>query len=188
MDAKKQRRASYALREAMLALTPPVVVVAEDDADIRRLVATALRVEGYSVIEARDGAHLADHIGSALLFGNLRGELDPIALVISDIRMDGKSGLEVLAHLRREGIGVAVVLMTAYPDPAVREQAERLGASAFLPKPFEIDDLLGVVRRLLAARGASPSKGAAGRASASPDGQGTSSSGTPKHERFDASR
>jgi CheY-like chemotaxis protein len=140
----------------MIAMSPPLVLVAEDDADVRRLVATTLRVDGYSVIEARDGADLVEHIGSALLFGNVRGELEPIALVISDVRMPGRDGLEILAQLRRSEIGVAVILMTAYPDPAVRRSAERLGVDAFLCKPFEIDQLRGVVRAILTGEGAPP--------------------------------
>jgi CheY-like chemotaxis protein len=133
----------------MVALPPPLVLVAEDDADVRRLVATTLRLDGYSVIEARDGTDLVEHIGSALLFGNLRGELDPISLVISDIRMPGRDGLEILAHLRHSEIGVAVILMTAHGDAATRARAERLGVDAFLSKPFEIDTLRGMVRRII---------------------------------------
>jgi DNA-binding response OmpR family regulator len=171
MDAKKQRRASYALREAMLALTPPVVVVAEDDAEIRRVVTMALRLDGYSVVEALDGAHLVEHIGSARLFGNVHGGLDPIGLVISDIRMGGKSGLDVLAQLRAEEISVGMILMTAYPDPSVRAQAERLGAAAFLPKPFEIDDLLGLVRGILRGKRTPAGSAAPGRAAAETEGQ-----------------
>jgi DNA-binding response OmpR family regulator len=101
------------------------------------------------VVEAVDGTDLVDHIGSALLFGNLRGELDPIALVISDIRMPGHSGLDVLDQLRQADIGAHVILVSAHADDAVRAEAERLGADALLPKPFEIDELRGVVRRLL---------------------------------------
>src|SRR5580704_12574046 len=69
MNSRRQRREAYTLREAMFAMRPPVVLVAEDDADVRRLVATALRLEGCSVIEARDGNDLVEQIGSALLFG-----------------------------------------------------------------------------------------------------------------------
>jgi CheY-like chemotaxis protein len=135
----------------MIAMKPPLILVAEDDADVRRLVATTLRVDGYSVIEARDGTDLIEHIGSALLFGSIRGELDPVGLVISDIRMPGRDGLEILAHLRRSEIGVPVILMTAYPDAAVRGRAERLGVDAFLGKPFEIDDLRDLVHEVLVA-------------------------------------
>src|SRR4051812_18624646 len=149
MDMRQQRRRAYALRETMVAMSPPLVLLAEDDADVRCLVATALRKDGYSVVEARDGEDLVEHIGSALLFGNVRGELDPVALVISDVRMPGRSGLEVLASLRQSEVGVSVILMTAYADAAMREHAERLGVDAFLRKPFEIDELRGVVRAIL---------------------------------------
>ena len=159
MDTKQQRRRAYALRERMIAMSPPLVLVAEDDADVRRLVATALRVDGYSVIEAGDGAELIEHIGSALLFGNVRGDLDPVTLVISDIRMPGCDGLEVLAQLRRADIGVAVILMTAHGDSATRERAEHLGADAFLRKPFEIDHLRNVVREILTTADASSNGG-----------------------------
>jgi CheY-like chemotaxis protein len=134
----------------MMAMAPPLVLVAEDDPDVRRLVATALRGDGYSVIEAEDGADLVEHIGCALLFGNIRGHIDPIALVISDIRMPGTDGLEVLQQLRRSDIATSVILMSAHADADVRSRAETLGADAFLAKPFEIDELRGLVRRLLA--------------------------------------
>jgi len=151
MDSK-QRRKAYDLREAMIAMPPPLVLLAEDDVDVRRLVTTALRKDGWSVVEARDGVDLLEQIGSALLFGNLRGEMAPVGLVISDVKMPGHDGLEVLAHLRRSEIDVAVVLMTAYPDDVTRGRAESLGVEAFLPKPFDIDHLRDVVRDILQRR------------------------------------
>jgi CheY-like chemotaxis protein len=145
----RDRRKAYELRETMMAMKPPLVLLAEDDADVRSLVATALRMDGYSVIEAHDGQDLVEHIGSALLFGHIRGELDPVALVISDIRMPGRTGIEILAGLRQSEVGVSVILMTAYADPQTLEHAERLGVDAFLRKPFEIDELRGIVRDVL---------------------------------------
>jgi DNA-binding response OmpR family regulator len=131
-------------------MAQPLVLVAEDDDDVRRLVAVALRKDGYSVIEASDGDSLVEHLGSALLFGHVRGDLDPVAMVISDIRMPGRDGLEILAQIRRSDIDVAVILMSAHADPAIRAHADELGADAFLPKPFEIDELRMMVRHLLA--------------------------------------
>jgi DNA-binding response OmpR family regulator len=144
----RNRRKAYSLREKMIAMTPPRVLLAEDDCDVRRLVATTLRLDGYSVIEARDGAELLEHVGSALLFGTTGGDLDPVELVISDIRMPGYSGLDVLAGLRRAEVYVPVILVTAFGDAGSRREAERLGIDAFLQKPFEIEELLGVVRGL----------------------------------------
>jgi CheY-like chemotaxis protein len=153
VEARRQRRKAYLLREQMMKLPPPLALLAEDDPELRRLLAMALRKDGWSVIEAVDGTDLVEHIGSALLFGNLRGELEPIALVISDIRMPGHNGLEVLHQLRQADISAHVVLLTAHIDEAVRAEAERLGADAVLPKPFEIDELCGVARQLLFSRG-----------------------------------
>jgi DNA-binding response OmpR family regulator len=152
VDGKRQRRKAYQLRELMMKMPPPLALLAEDDPELRRLLATALRKDGWSVIEAVDGTDLVELIGSALLFGNLRGELEPIALVISDIRMPGHSGLEVLHQLRKADISARVVLLTAHTDDTVRAEAERLGADALLPKPFEIDELCGVARQLLSSR------------------------------------
>jgi CheY-like chemotaxis protein len=142
----------------MLAMKPPLVLVAEDDPDIRRLVTTALRMDGCSVIEASSGVDLIEQIGSVMLFGHLRGELHPVALVISDIRMPGHDGLEILAHLRRSEIEAPAILMTAYGDSGTQRRAERLGVDAFLQKPFEIDHLRVVVQQILVRADAPPDR------------------------------
>jgi DNA-binding response OmpR family regulator len=123
-------------------------MLAEDDPDIRGLVARALRAEGYGVLEFEDGTALADGIASALLFGSLTGGLDGVDLLISDVRMPGRTGLDVLLWLRQSGIAVSVILMTAFPDPATRAEAARLRATRLLPKPFQLDVLLEEVRAL----------------------------------------
>ncbi len=156
MEDKRHRRQAYALRESMMQMESPLVLVADDHADIRRLVATALRKDGWSVVELADGAELVEHVVGALLFGNLRGELDPVALVVSDIRMPGPDGLQILAELRRAEIAVGFILMTAHADAEVRAEAERLGADAFIAKPFEIDDLRALVRSVLTTSGILP--------------------------------
>lgn len=151
MNNRAERRKSYALRQEMIALEPPLVLLAEDDDEVRRLVATTLRLDGYSVIEASDGHALVQRIAAALLFGKIHQELTPITLVIADVRMPGRDGLTVLEGLRFADIGVPVILMTAYADVNTRVRAAQLGADAFLPKPFEIDHFRDLVHRVLAA-------------------------------------
>jgi CheY-like chemotaxis protein len=121
---------------------PPRVLVAEDDADVRQLVAVALRGLGYEIIEACSGAELLNELGDALLDGDVAGRPD---IIISDIRMPGLSGLKLLAGLRQARWPTPIVLMTAYADLETREDARRLGADAFFAKPFDIDDLLTAV-------------------------------------------
>lgn len=148
METKRNQRRAYGLREKMMALSPPRVILAEDDADVRSLIAAALRGEGYGVLEAQDGTELVEGIDSALLFGSVTGGLDAVALVISDIRMPGHTGLEVLAGLRRAEVEVAVILVTAYADAETRDEARRLGADALVSKPFELEVLLSAVHAL----------------------------------------
>jgi len=121
---------------------PPRVIVAEDDADVRRLVAVALRPFGYEIIEARTGAELLDAVGDNLLSENEDGRPD---VIISDIRMPGLTGLEILAGLRQVKWSTIFVLMTAFADRETREEAQRLGADAFFAKPFDIDDLMTAI-------------------------------------------
>jgi CheY-like chemotaxis protein len=118
------------------------VIVAEDEADVRRFVAVALRGLGYDIIEARSGFELLERLGGCLLGGDVAERPD---VIISDIRMPGVTGMSILAGLRQAEWSTAIVLMTAYADPETREEARRLGADAFFAKPFDIDDLMTVV-------------------------------------------
>lgn len=122
------------------------VLLAEDDEELRWLIASALRKDGFDVIEVENGLALLDQVGFALLDSL---ELDSIDLIISDIRMPGWSGLEVLAGLASAGCRTPVVLMTAFGDAETHAAAKRLGAAAVLDKPFDIEDFRSVVLRTL---------------------------------------
>lgn len=108
------------------------IVVADDDPDIRRLVAEILRDEGYRVLVAANGQE-------ALALVRARAP----ALVLLDLQMPLLNGWEVLEQLRREDIRVPVVFMTA--AYRARVEAERHRVAGFLAKPFDVDDLLAVV-------------------------------------------
>ena len=116
------------------------VALAEDDDDLRSLLATMLRRAGYRVREFSSGSQLLRTLGPAAP--------DGIDLVISDIRMPGANGLEVLARLHRGEQPVPVVLMTAFGDRSTHEKALAMGAAALIDKPFELDELLSLADRL----------------------------------------
>lgn len=139
---KRRNKKTYSLREAILALEPPRILLAEDDDDLRHLVAATLRREGYSVIELADGASLLEHVGSMDLFDEL---ISPVDVIISDVAMPGFSGLQVLADLRDANLTTPVILMTAFLDDRVKATAERLGAEIVFHKPFALEDLCDVV-------------------------------------------
>jgi DNA-binding NtrC family response regulator len=117
------------------------VALAEDDDDLRSLLATTLRRAGYRVREFSSGSQL---------LRTLAPSAPGVDLVIADIRMPGVSGLEVLAKLHGEREPVPVVLMTAFSDRVTHDKALELGAAALIDKPFDLDELLSLAERLTA--------------------------------------
>jgi two-component system response regulator PilR (NtrC family) len=117
-------------------VTGMTVVVADDDDELRGVVVDALRSDGYSVIEARDGEELlalvADLVGDAATCPDV---------IVADVRMPKLSGLGVLEELRRTHVRLPVVMMTGFSPDSVEVVARRLGAMGVLRKPFDVDDL-----------------------------------------------
>jgi DNA-binding response OmpR family regulator len=125
----------------------PRIVVAEDDPDMRTLIAGGLRRDGFEVVEAGNGWELLQCLASRYLHA---GEPDQaIDLVISDVRMPGKTGLDVLAGLRWAEWPVPVILITGFGDLQTHAEARRLGAIAVFDKPFDLDDLRTLTLNLL---------------------------------------
>ncbi len=115
------------------------IVVAEDDQEMRRLIAGTLREEGYTVLEAADGMQLLDCIEHAARTGR------SLAAIVSDLRMPWLSGMDVLAVLRAASATVPLILITAFGDEATHAEGRELGAAAVLDKPFDMDELTGLV-------------------------------------------
>jgi DNA-binding response OmpR family regulator len=134
--------------EPELGPSRPRVLVAEDDAEMRRLVADALRKDGYEIIEETDGGRLLVRIAAIYSFA---GTADPFDLIVSDVRMPVCSGLDILKGLRDAHWDTPVVLMTAFGDDETRARASALGALLF-DKPFTMQALRATVRMLLASR------------------------------------
>ncbi|HEY1690670.1 MAG TPA: response regulator [Polyangiaceae bacterium] len=115
---------------------PTTVLVADDDDDMRALVAATLRADGYQVLEARDGADLLEQLESAIDDPRARPDV-----VVTDVMMPKLSGLGVLDAIRRAQLHFPVILMTVLSDRSVFIVAKRLGAVGVLLKPFDVDDL-----------------------------------------------
>jgi DNA-binding response OmpR family regulator len=113
------------------------VLLAEDDADLRRLVATSMEHWGYDVIEVGDGAEALDVIGEQLASSSQN--VPDIA--VADIRMPYLSGLHVLTAVRDIEPPIPIILMTAFGDPETHTLARRLGAVEVFDKPFDLEDL-----------------------------------------------
>ena len=140
-SATKMRSSSkYPLEDAPL--RPTRIMLAEDDRELRKVLALALRRDGYEVAEARDGNHLRSYLG-ALLYN--KHQADPVDLIITDVRMPGPSGVEMLEWLREVVWSIPVIVITAFSDPVLHAEARRLGALAVLDKPFDVNELLALV-------------------------------------------
>lgn len=129
---------SYALmgHDADMVDRATTVLVADDDDDMRALVASTLRADGFEVLEAIDGAQLLERLEDALSDPRSRPDV-----VVTDIMMPRLSGLGVLDALRRAQLHFPVILMTVLADDSIHIVAKRLGALGVLRKPFDIDDL-----------------------------------------------
>ena len=121
------------------------ILLAEDDDEMRRIVAEALRADGYEVVELIDGGRLLVDIARRLKSGTGANSMD---LIVSDIRMPVCTGLQIVSALRDAHWHTPVILMTAFGDAATRKHAETLQAVLF-DKPFDIDDLRKVVASML---------------------------------------
>jgi DNA-binding response OmpR family regulator len=119
------------------------VLLAEDDPALRDLLAFCLYRQGYTVVSCGDGMSLLDR-----LLPSLEGEGESIDLVVTDIRMPGLTGLEVLESLFDRCGHPPVICMTAFGDQETHALAGRLGAAAVIDKPFDIDILVDRVRTL----------------------------------------
>jgi DNA-binding NtrC family response regulator len=134
------------MEQAVRVLNPPRLLIADDDDDLREMLAGVLRLDGYKVLEARDGTELLQQIVAT---DEEDGTVDPVDLIITDVRMPGWSGLQVLSGVRRKDWAIPVMLITAYGDHDTEEEAQRLGVAAFFRKPFDLDDLRTAVANVL---------------------------------------
>jgi two-component system response regulator MprA len=123
----------------------PVVLVVDDEEDIRMVLQARLETAGYEVRTAINGMEALDQIRSS-----------PPDLVILDVMLPGIDGFGVCAMIKRDQrySRIPVILLTARSQPQDRATGAALGADAHLLKPFRADELLAEVRRLLDGRGA----------------------------------
>jgi DNA-binding response OmpR family regulator len=120
------------------------VLLAEDDADLRRLIGEALERDGYRVKPVKTGVELWAFLDRAASDPGLM-----VDVVVSDIIMPGCTGLEVLGALRQRDWATPVVLITAFGDEETKSEARRLGAAIFIDKPFQMEELRHAVRSLV---------------------------------------
>ena len=115
------------------------ILVVEDEKSMRDLLGLMLRKEGYSVATADSAVHAKQMIESGENFD----------LVVSDVSMPGMSGLDLLREIRKLKPETAVVIMTAYGTKQTAIEALNEGASFYVEKPFDLDEMRVVVDKTL---------------------------------------
>jgi two-component system response regulator FlrC len=114
------------------------ILVVEDDEDLRENLAELFGYEGYEVVTAGNTPEALEMLS--------RHDVD---LVLTDLWMPGKSGIELIEEARARHPGVRAILMTAFGDGYAEIESVRRGAIGYLKKPFEVDEVLSLVTRVL---------------------------------------
>ena len=108
------------------------VLVVDDEPEIVQFVSSALEDEGYEVFRAANGRQAVNAAAR-----------DKPDLIVLDMQLPRQDGHEVAKEVRRLHGDIPILLITA--DPRAQEMAQRVGAFAFLSKPFDVAELLGLV-------------------------------------------
>src|SRR5450759_3238215 len=129
-------------------MTPPTVLIADDDRSIRTVLTQALGRAGYQVRTTSNAATLWRWVEE--------GEGD---LVITDVVMPDENGLDLIPLIKRQRPDLRVVVMSAQSTLITAVKATQRGAFEYLPKPFDLKELLSVVARALAIPAEAPPAG-----------------------------
>lgn len=113
------------------------LLVVEDDRKAARFLKQGLEEEGYAVDVADDGDE-----------GSRLGHLNPYDLIVLDVQLPGKNGLQLAWELRREGLQIPILMLTARDATQDVVRGLDAGANDYLTKPFAFDELVARVRAL----------------------------------------
>lgn len=121
------------------------ILVVDDEEGARELFNTILTDEGYEVALAVDGEEALNR---------MKG--DAYDLVVTDIKMPGMDGLQLLQELRKVGSTADVIMVTAYGEVESYLKAMSLGAAEYINKPIRIKELKRIVHKVLTERKTKP--------------------------------
>lgn len=119
---------------------PPHVLVVDDEQLIRWSLAESLSRAGYHVIEARDRK------GTLQVFEQTR---PGVCVVLLDIRLPDSHDLSLLRSIRQIAPDCRIIVMTAHGTPELIQEALTCGAFRVVDKPFDLDDMVGLVAEAL---------------------------------------
>ncbi|MFH1739701.1 MAG: response regulator, partial [bacterium] len=112
------------------------ILIVDDELGIRNLLTTVLKGEGYAVREAENGQEAIEAVEESLP-----------NLILCDIKMPVKDGIQTLKEIREISKEVSVMMLTAHGTVETAVQAMKLGASDYLRKPFDVEELKAKIAR-----------------------------------------
>jgi len=118
------------------------ILTVDDASTIRKMIAFTLKPTGHTIVEAQDGVDALTQL-----------QRHRVDLVITDVNMPNMNGIELTRQIRLLPAyrSVPVLLLTTESDPEKKNQGRAAGATGWLTKPFQPDQLLSVINRVLPA-------------------------------------
>lgn len=114
------------------------ILIVDDEREIRLMLSDYLEAQGFSCSDVTDGAHALERLAS-----------EQVEVVVSDVKMPGMSGLELVAALSQRHPTVGVILISAYADMPMAIEGMKAGAYDFLSKPVDLRKLPLIIERAL---------------------------------------
>jgi len=114
------------------------ILVVDDQLGVRRLLYEAFNEEGYAVEMAASGQEAIEKVKTSVP-----------NIMLLDMKMPGMNGLETLHEIKRINDGIPVIMMTAYGELEIVAEAKKLGIREYVTKPFDINDLRVLVKKVL---------------------------------------
>ncbi|MFB3909895.1 MAG: response regulator [Candidatus Eisenbacteria bacterium] len=121
----------------------PRILLVDDEVLLLRTLSSALREDGFDVLAASSAEDAERQLGEA-------GGVD---LLVLDVKLPGKSGLDLLRERRDAGFRGRAVVMTAFDSPDTERVCRALAVDHYMRKPFDLERMLGVVRGLAGGAG-----------------------------------
>jgi two-component system, chemotaxis family, chemotaxis protein CheY len=115
------------------------ILLVEDDARLRNLVARLMRVFGFrDIAQANNGEEALERLADG-----------PVDLILTDMNMPGMDGIAMVRQLRRQGDTTPVIMLTGEDDARTQARAKRVGVTHYVHKPIDADELSETIQRTL---------------------------------------
>lgn len=114
------------------------ILIVDDQPGIRVLLQEVLKKEGYDIETAASGLEAVELLAN-----------QPFDALLTDMKLPGMNGVGILQHIQQDAAQMVIMMMTAYGEMELIEQAKSLGASHFFTKPFNIMEVRETINKLL---------------------------------------